>query len=689
MPAEDLSLNTRRRWPALVVVAVFGGLVLSLLPTPVMQWSVVSGLDFIGPGVLDVAAAEAPPESDPGAVVVEAINVDSFNMVGLRLPRSIDDRHARLRVRSVGGDWSEWMDAEVPADEGPDPHSAEAEVLTGTVTEPIWVDDADAVQVVVDGEATSQVEVLVVREHLERSVVESVDVAHAAAPAVANGPPIHSRGDWGARAVGGMDIAKSVEMGVVHHTASASSYSEAAVPGIIRGIQAYHIDGRGWSDIGYNYLVDRFGRIWEGRAGGITQNVVGAHAAGFNTGSFGVSVIGSYDETVPALAAVNAVAELIGWRLYMAGHDPAGSVAFRSGGSPKYAEGVTVNLARVIGHRDVGVTGCPGTHLYSRLGEIRSKAKTAYNRYAVHDPRGAVVDMATYPGLVGLGGYAFDPDNKGAIGVDVTVDGRVVASQTANMYRKGSDAVKPGWGDQHGFLVHVPASPGVRRVCVVAKNTGQGRDNAIFCGSFNIPDNSPQGRISGVTAVAGKVTVTGSVSDPDAAGPTEVTTRLGGQPGGVLTDVQPANPGFTVEFDSVPGTHDLCVYAENRNEGSDRTIGCQKVVVRSGPPVGAVTKTTPGKGKIDFSGWALDLDTTSAVQIVVRVGGQPRGTNEVRAWADRPRRGLDASFPGYGDAHGFDVVIPSVPGTHDACVYALNQGPGSDKALSCQRVVVK
>jgi len=94
-----------------------------------------------------------------------------------------------------------------------------------------------------------------------------------------------------------------VQVGLVHHTVGTNTYTAAQVPAIIRGIYDFHVNGRGWSDVGYQFLIDRFGRIWEGRAGGVDKAVLGAQAGGYNSGSFGASVMGDYTSAaVPALA---------------------------------------------------------------------------------------------------------------------------------------------------------------------------------------------------------------------------------------------------------------------------------------------------------------------------------------------------------------------------------------------------
>ena len=90
----------------------------------------------------------------------------------------------------------------------------------------------------------------------------------------------------------------------------------------MRGIEVYHVQGNGWNDIGYNFLVDRFGTIYEGRGGGIDRNVIGAHAQGFNTGTVGVALIGNFTAATPTQAQQAALVRLLAWRLDVAHVDP-------------------------------------------------------------------------------------------------------------------------------------------------------------------------------------------------------------------------------------------------------------------------------------------------------------------------------------------------------------------------------
>jgi hypothetical protein len=113
--------------------------------------------------------------------------------------------------------------------------------------------------------------------------------------------------------------------------------------------------------VGYNVLADKYGRLWEGRAGGLSKNVIGAHAVGYNTGTFGISVMGTYDKSAPPKKTIDAVNHAIAWKLSAAGvsADARTSVGGRS-------------IRTVSGHRDVGQTACPGDAFYSKMGGMRS-----------------------------------------------------------------------------------------------------------------------------------------------------------------------------------------------------------------------------------------------------------------------------------------------------------------------------
>ncbi|MDW8339068.1 MAG: peptidoglycan recognition protein, partial [Thermoleophilia bacterium] len=274
-----------------------------------------------------------------------------------------------LRTRSLAGRWSPWRPAAPEPEDGPDPGSPEAS--TGwRVGNPWWVGPSNALQVRVRGEGVAQV-----RAHLVWSPEVRVPLR---SPAAVGMPPIVPRAVWGAdEAIRRAPpvYAPTLRLAIVHHTAGRNDYTRAEAPAIVRAIQLFHVEGNGWNDIGYNFLVDRFGTIYEGRFGGIDRNVVGAHAMGFNTGSVGIALLGSYGETAPSAAAREALARLLAWRLDVAHLDPTGVLTVLSGGNERYARGLPVTLRAVSGHRDVGSTACPGDELYRQLDELARTAR--------------------------------------------------------------------------------------------------------------------------------------------------------------------------------------------------------------------------------------------------------------------------------------------------------------------------
>jgi N-acetylmuramoyl-L-alanine amidase len=240
------------------------------------------------------------------------------------------------------------------------------------------VAESDGVQVRISDDDLAQLEDL--RVDLVDPGESSADTALAAAASTTAGsaramPLIYTRAQWGAdesiREPGDPDYGQILGS-FVHHTAGTNSYTEADVPAIIRAIYAYHVNGRGWRDIGYNFLIDRFGRIWEGRYGGVDLAVVGAHTAGYNSNAFGTSVLGTYTSKAPEGAVLDAFERLIAWKFTLHGVDPDASVAYT----------LQKTLPAISGHRDAGSTECPGQLLYNKLGTIRLGTNAAMSTAA-------------------------------------------------------------------------------------------------------------------------------------------------------------------------------------------------------------------------------------------------------------------------------------------------------------------
>ena len=190
-------------------------------------------------------------------------------------------------------------------------------------------------------------------------------------------PMIYSRAQWGADESkrDGSPSYFEVHGGFVHHTVNANDYKRKDVPAIIRSIYAYHTQSRGWSDIGYNFLVDRFGRIWEGRYGGVDRAVVGAHTLNYNSYSFAMSAIGNFELVQPSAKIIQAYAALMAWKLSLHGVSAASTVQ-RIG---------TKDFQAINGHRDAASTACPGKYLYAQIPEIRRLAALAQADWSGRD----------------------------------------------------------------------------------------------------------------------------------------------------------------------------------------------------------------------------------------------------------------------------------------------------------------
>src|SRR5256884_8324750 len=142
---------------------------------------------------------------------------------------------------------------------------------------------------------------------------------------IAGSPSIIPRSGWQADETirrAAPQYAGSLSFAIVHHTVNTNNYAPEQSAAMVRGIEVYHVKGNGWNDIGYNFLVDKYGQIFEGRYGGVDKNVVGAHSQGFNTGSFGVALIGTYTSAAPPAVAQAALENVLAWRLDVAHVDP-------------------------------------------------------------------------------------------------------------------------------------------------------------------------------------------------------------------------------------------------------------------------------------------------------------------------------------------------------------------------------
>ncbi|MCZ4077338.1 N-acetylmuramoyl-L-alanine amidase [Rhodococcus sp. H36-A4] len=374
----------------------------------------------------DVSAPVTPPAGDDpgaplGAVVKELKQDTPFSMVALT-STGLDNASAQIRRQLDDGSWGPWLATE-PVDTGVD-DAATAPEKQGT--EPIFVGATKAVQLLMTPRPQAPAPVPApapapapemapapeqplgytpasVSKPLRQqdtplaSAIDGISavlIQPGTSPADATlsdlatpvagstGPKVISRSQWGADEsirCATPDYDDFLGGATVHHTAGSNEYSKSESVEIVRAIYAYHAQTLGWCDVGYNVLVDKYGQIFEGRAGGLDKPVQGAHAGGFNENTMGIAMMGDFSTEAPPQATIDSVGSFLGWRLGLAGLDPKGSTTMTSEGTEFtfVGQGQSVDLPVIFAHRDVGNTACPGDGAYAKLDEIRDIAEAS------------------------------------------------------------------------------------------------------------------------------------------------------------------------------------------------------------------------------------------------------------------------------------------------------------------------
>jgi uncharacterized protein YaiE (UPF0345 family) len=695
--------SPRRRSATLrkAVVAAGGALLFSFLPLPAFDFVSVAGASTIDlPAMEDVtpqllaeqqAAADEPLGEDRVAGTVD--EAAPFTMIGVTF-ETAPEAPVMVRVRDDAGEWAEWTELAFEADEGPDASSAEGTGAYGT--EPIWVDTARGYEVSVGTQDAPDASVVLVREEQQRVLSDATPLA-GAAPDLEG---IRLRAEWAARPPTSTSVAGSVQLAVVHHSASSNAYGPGDVPGLLRSTQAYHMDGRGWSDIAYNFVVDKYGGLWEGRGGGIDRPVIGAHAMGFNTGSVGVMVLGDYTSATPTAAALESVSKVIGWKLALHNVDPSGAANFTSGGSTSIPAGQVVYLPRVVGHQDVGSTSCPGS-IQSHLGSIRARSQewTTWTRARLA-PIGNLETVTGGSGVVNLSGWAIDPGrNAPAVVAASTADQAI--QLTANQSRPDVAAVHPGYPNAGFSGTITGVRPGLQTVCARATSSFSSTYDAVLgCPRVYVTDPTGKSPIGGLDLVApgpGVLTVRGWALDPETAGAVTVDVMIDGAtvstvsanlastsvPSAYRGSLGTAHGWSTFVPGVTAGTHDVCMRIRNVGQGYDVLQQCYQAWIPGANPVGNFEAASVSGRTIVMTGWALDPETVNQTNVMLVVEGK---------WyivlANGWRPDIAEAYPGYGAQHGFAGYVPASPGRQQVCAFALNHGGGSHTSLGCHDVVV-
>lgn len=342
---------------------------------------------------------------EPAAVTVRTATED-FGLMGITATEPFDpDTRIVVRIRE-NGQWTPW--SELPISEHrPDPGTDEAD-RARYATEPLVTTGADGVQVRMDtpdGDVPAGTEVMLIDNPLtpDDARIGTQSLPLATAGAAVSQPRIISRAEWGANEAlrrGTTTYSSELRVAFVHHVVSSNNYTEAQAAQQMRNVYSWFTQGIGVNDFGYNFVVDRFGNIYEGRAGGIDRIVNGAHTQGFNSQSFAVSFLGNADTLNPGATErnriVNAMADLIAWKFSIHHVNPLATTTLTSAGpgpvgrgTSRYWPGEQVSSPTIAGHGDIGNTSCPGTFLRPIVPRMRQM---------VADRLGGTIFMPTVTG---------------------------------------------------------------------------------------------------------------------------------------------------------------------------------------------------------------------------------------------------------------------------------------------------
>ena len=473
--------------PAAIVVPAFT----SSAPTPHPVEAAVQSLPLAGvdPSALqtapvphDLAATwrkvDGPARAARAAtrtpvVVTAPLETDGFRMFGVtwRGAPPTEDGAVVVTARTrTNGEWTDWFEIHADVDNGTEPSP---NGRFGTV--PYWAGSSDAVQVRVDAVGTAH------PTHVRADLIEpgtsDADAAitggwsGSSATASTTRPPIVTRAEWGANEAlrdKHLENSDTFKVAFVHHTAGTNNYSRSESPAVVRGLYSYYVNTLKYADMGYNFLVDKYGTIYEGRAGSITKPVRSAASGGFNTDTLAVVAMGNF-ETAPATdALVQGIAKVLAYRLSRFHRDPFGrKVLTAEVGSSKYAPGKKVRFKVISGHRDSQLTACPGANLYKRLPRIRHLAKRYMGATLIEPslsqrvvPVGSDVAVAAKARVT--------QQQKWALTVRDYCSGALVRRLTGTA--SPSDPIRAVWrgGNQKGGL----APPGRYRVTLTSSGNG-------------------------------------------------------------------------------------------------------------------------------------------------------------------------------------------------------------------------
>jgi hypothetical protein len=379
---------TVRRIAFTLLLAVAGALVWAVAPALSTEPYRPAAVDFEQPVPPSVKLRAATPRNLESAAAGGGYGAHGpvlYRSKPITAPHRFDlagiagNMHAyEYRARESGGEWGPWAEA----DNG----------------DPVYTGGSDQLQirsrsrpirgtlhyVNVSGDTTFAGGIVNgLRGAVNSAVVTMAGAGIGEATAASSEPDFVTRREWGAKQKqGGCEPRDRPDMGrikagVIHHTVSSNTYTEAEAPGIVLGICRFHRNGNGWDDIGYNALVDRFGNVYQGRAGGMSRPVIGAHAEGVNTQTTGVAAIGDFTHKRPSKKLQRGIVQYLAWKLDISDVSAEGSTFLTSTGgeSQKTPKGQRVKVKTIFNHGTTNYTACAGAALNKLVPRIRHKVQ--------------------------------------------------------------------------------------------------------------------------------------------------------------------------------------------------------------------------------------------------------------------------------------------------------------------------
>lgn len=324
-------------------------------------------------------------------------------------------------------------------------------------------------------------------------------------------------------------------------------------------------------------------------------------------------------------------------------------------------------------------------------------------------PIGHIDGVSNGPGSARISGWAFDPETADPISIHVYLGGPYDRGGTwggayvANSFNGWVGSTYPAYGNMHGFNIDVNGLTTPTQACLYVLNVGNGTNTILGCPILIPQTGNPIGNFEAVTANGLRAAIQGWVIDPDSASPVTIHVYTGGAYGtgtwagqyianADRQDIARAYPsygsnhGIAVSLPIGIGTTPICLYAmDGQTSGASTFLGCKSVSSPTGSPYGSLDSVGAVPGGAQLSGWAIDPESTSPIDVHAYVNGQWGGSYQ--ASAARPDVGL--AFPGYGDNHGYSIRLTSLhPGQNTVCLYMINVGIGTNPLAGCRIITV-